>query len=106
MSGVTRVSDTRMRLSEEALKEYIFSKSPMVYPMLAKQMNVQGNVVMQLVITMEGKVKEVKVLSGPPQLQGTAVDSVRNWRFLPYLDNGHPMEVESQVSIAFKLSGR
>ena len=106
VSGVTRVSDTRMRLSEEALKEYIFSKSPMVYPMLAKQMNVQGNVVMQLVITMEGKVKEVKVLSGPPQLQGTAVDSVRNWRFLPYLDNGHPMEVESQVSIAFKLNGR
>jgi len=106
VSGITRVSDNRMRLSEEALKEYIFSKSPMVYPQLAKQMNVQGNVVMQLVISMEGKVKEVKVVSGAPQLQGTAVDSVRNWRFLPYLDNGRPMEVESQVSIAFKLGGR
>ena len=106
VSGITRVSDTRMRLSEEALKEYIFSKSPMVYPQLAKQMNVQGNVVMQLVITMEGKVKDVKVVSGAPQLQGTAVDSVRNWRFLPYLDNGRPMEVESQVTIGFKLSGR
>jgi protein TonB len=106
VSGITRVSDTRMRLSEEALKEYIFSKSPMVYPQLAKQMNVQGSVVMQVVITMEGHVKEVKVLSGPPQLQGTAVDSVRNWRFLPYLDNGRPMEVESQVAIAFRLGGR
>jgi TonB family protein len=106
VSGVTRVSDTRMRLSEEALKEYIFSKSPMVYPQLAKQMGLQGSVVMQVVITMEGHVKEVKVVSGAPQLQGTAVDSVRNWRFLPYLDNGRPMEVESQVSIAFKLSGR
>jgi len=106
VSGITRVSDTRMRLSEEALKEYIFSKSPMVYPQLAKQMNVQGNVVMQVVITMEGKVKEVKVVSGAPQLQGTAVDSLRNWRFLPYLDNGRPMEVESQVTIGFKLSGR
>jgi TonB family protein len=106
VSGVTKVSDTRMRLSEEALKEYIFSKSPMSYPQLAKQMNVQGSVVMQVVITMEGRVKEVKVLSGAPQLQATAVDSVRNWRFLPYLDNGRPMEVESQVSIAFKLGGR
>lgn len=106
VSGVTRVSDTRMRLSEAALKEYIFSKSPMSYPQLAKQMGVQGNVVMQVVITMEGKVKDVKVLSGAPQLQGTAVDSLRNWRFLPYLDNGRPMEVESQVSIAFKLGGR
>jgi TonB family protein len=106
VSGITRVSDTRMRLSEEALKEYIFSKSPMVYPQLAKQMNVQGSVVMQIVISMEGKVKEVKVLSGAPQLQGTAVDSLRNWRFLPYLDNGRPMEVESQVTIGFKLSGR
>ena len=95
-----------MRLSEEALKEYIFSKSPMSYPQLAKQMNVQGSVVMQIVISMEGKVKEVKVISGAPQLQGTAVDSLRNWRFLPYLDNGRPMEVESQVSIAFKLGGR
>jgi protein TonB len=106
VSGITRVSDNRMRLSEEVLKEYIFSKSPMVYPQLAKQMNVQGSVVMQVVISMEGKVKEVKVVSGAPQLQGTAVDSVRNWRFLPYLDNGRPMEVESQVSIAFKLGGR
>ena len=106
VSGVTRVSDTRMRLTEEALKEYIFSKSPMVYPQLAKQMNVQGSVVMQVVISMDGKVKDVKVVSGAPQLQGTAVDSVRNWRFLPYLDNGRPMEVESQVSIAFRLGGR
>ena len=106
VSGVSKISDTRMRLSEEALKEYIFSKSPMVYPQLAKQMNVQGSVVMQVVITMEGHVREVKVLSGPPQLQGTAVDSVRNWRFLPYLDNGRPMEVESQVAIAFRLGGR
>jgi TonB family protein len=105
VSGVSKVSDTRMRLSEEALKDYIFSKSPMVYPQLAKQMNVQGSVVMQVVITMEGKVKEVKVISGAPQLQGTAVDSVRNWRFLPYLDNGRPMEVESQVSVAFRLGG-
>jgi TonB family protein len=105
VSGITKVSDTRMRLSEEALKDYIFSKSPMVYPQLAKQMNVQGSVVMQVVITMEGKVKEVKVISGAPQLQGTAVDSVRNWRFLPYLDNGRPMEVESQVSVAFRLGG-
>ncbi len=106
VSGITKVSDTRMRLSEEALKEYIFSKSPMSYPQLAKQMNVQGSVVMQIVISMEGKVKEVKVVSGAPQLQGTAVDSIRNWRFLPYLDNGRPMEVESQVSIAFRLGGR
>ena len=106
VSGITRISDNRMRLSEEALKEYIFSKSPMVYPQLAKQMNVQGSVVIQVVISMEGKVKDVKVISGAPQLQGTAADSVRNWRFLPYLDNGRPMEVESQVSIAFKLSGR
>jgi TonB family protein len=103
VSGITRISDTRMRLSEEALKEYIFSKSPMVYPMLAKQMNVQGSVVMQVVISMEGRVKDVKVISGAPQLQGTAVDSVRNWRFLPYLDNGRPMEMESQVTIGFKL---
>jgi protein TonB len=106
ISGITKISDTRMRLSEEALKEYIFSKSPMVYPQLAKQMNVQGSVVMQVVISMEGRVKDVKVISGAPQLQGTAVDSIRNWRFLPYLDNGRPMEVESQVSIAFKLGGR
>jgi protein TonB len=63
-------------------------------------------VVVQVVICLDGKVKDVKVVSGAPQLQGTAVDSVRNWRFLPYLDNGRPMEVESQVSIAFKLGGR
>jgi len=93
VSGITRVSDNRMRLSEEALKEYISASHPWSIRSFSKQMNVQGNVVMQLVISMEGKVKEVKVTSGAPQLQGTAVDSCRNGA-LPALprQRGRPME--------------
>ena len=103
VSGVTKLSDERVRLSEGALADYIFSKSGLNYPAQAKAQNIEGKVVIGVLITMDGHVKSVKLLSGPPQLGGAAMDSVHNWRFIPYLDNGHPMEVESQVSINFTL---
>lgn len=103
VSGVTKLSEGRVRLSEGVLTDYIFSRSGLSYPQQAKDQNIEGKVVIGVVITMDGHVKTVKLVSGPPQLAGAAMDSVRNWRFIPYLDNGHPMEVESQVSINFTL---
>jgi protein TonB len=50
-------------------------------------------------------VKELKVVSGPDQLQQAALDAVKNWRYRPYLLNGQPVEVRTIVNIIFTIGG-
>jgi protein TonB len=45
----------------------------------------------------------VKVLSGDPQLSHAAVDAVKQWKYKPYLLNGEPVEIQTQVTVNFKL---
>ncbi len=73
------------------------------YPAIAKEQKIEGTVVLQVAISTEGVVEEVTPVSGPPALRDAAVEAVKTWRYKPYLLNGNPVEVESQVNVAFKL---
>jgi protein TonB len=64
---------------------------------------VQGTVVVTAMIDKEGRIVGVRVLSGPAMLQGAAVDAVREARYRPYLLNGEATEVETTVSVNFRL---
>jgi protein TonB len=75
------------------------------YPTLAKQARVEGKVVLQAVITREGAIDNLQVVSGHPMLVRAAIDAVRQWRYRPYLLNGEPVEVKTQVIVNFILSG-
>lgn len=75
------------------------------YPSLARQVRVQGQVVLRAVISREGAIENLQVLSGHPMLVKAAVDAVRQWRYRPYLLNGEPVEVETEVKVNFILSG-
>jgi periplasmic protein TonB len=75
------------------------------YPPLAKQVHVQGLVVLRAMISREGAIEELQVLSGHPMLVKAAVDAVRQWRYHPYVLNGEPVEVETEVKVNFILSG-
>ena len=50
-----------------------------------------------------GDIKGVKVLSGEPTLARSASDAVRQWKYRPYLLNGEPVEIETQITVNFKL---
>ncbi len=75
------------------------------YPAPARQVRVQGRVVLRAIISREGGIENLQVLSGHPMLVQAAVDAVRQWRYRPYVLNGEPVEVETQVTVNFILSG-
>jgi protein TonB len=76
-----------------------------VYPTIAKASGTQGTVVISAIISKTGRIESAHVVSGTVMLQGAALDAVRNARYHPYLLNGEPTEVETTISINFRLNG-
>jgi len=74
-----------------------------LYPLQAKTLRQQGTVVLQAFVAETGLVREVRVVSGPPILGQAAVDAVKQWRYKPFQLNGKPVEMETQVKVAFRL---
>lgn len=75
------------------------------YPEYARDAGIQGTVVLDAIITPDGKVESVKYLSGPPILVRAAEDAVRQWLFKPTLLNGQPVSVETIIKVIFTLAG-
>lgn len=73
------------------------------YPMIARLSHAEGTVVVQAVISKSGTIESARVVSGPAVLQAAALQAVRAARYRPYLLNGLPTEVETTVSINFRL---
>jgi len=93
----------RVRLApNDAAARVVHYVSP-VYPELAKQARVQGSVVLQAFIGRDGSVTDLKLISGHPLLTQPALDAVRQWMYKPYLLNGEPVAVETQVTVNFTL---
>jgi TonB family protein len=74
------------------------------YPLLAKQMKVQGAVVLEALIGKEGEIQDIQVLSGPAILSAAAREAVKQWRFRPYLQSGRAMETEARITVNFTIS--
>jgi periplasmic protein TonB len=81
------------------------SGSDPVYPPIAKAARISGTVVLSATISKAGTIEGLKVMSGPPMLQNSALEAVRNWRYKPYILNGEPVEVETQINVVFNLGG-
>jgi protein TonB len=75
------------------------------YPALARMARVQGTVVIHAIVSKDGTIGHLQVISGPPLLVQAAIDAVRQWRYRPYFLNGEPVEVDTQVTVNFTLSG-
>jgi periplasmic protein TonB len=74
-----------------------------VYPQNALTMRIEGPVELTTTISKTGDITHVKVLKGDPQLTKAAVDAVRQWKYKPYLLNGEPVEIQTQITVNFKL---
>jgi TonB family protein len=73
------------------------------YPLSAKEQGIQGLVVLQAIITKEGRIRDLHVISGPEILQKPAMDAVKKWVYRPYLLNGEPVEVMTTINVIFTL---
>jgi len=74
------------------------------YPEVARQQNIQGSVILDVHIGADGAVQEVRVASGPPLLAQAASDAVKQWKFKPRLINGRPVEMQTRVTLNFRLA--
>ena len=83
---------------------YLIHRVEPIYPALAKIARVQGPVLLSAVISRQGTIENLQVLSGHPMLARAAMDAVQQWRYRPYVLNGEPVEVETQVTVNFVLS--
>jgi len=92
------------RISHMMEGNLIYKVQP-VYPPLARSARIQGAVVLRAIISRNGTIENLQTLSGHPMLVGAALDAVRQWRYRPYILNGDPVEVETQVTVNFSLSG-
>jgi len=75
------------------------------YPPLARTARIQGTVVLQALISKQGSIENLKVLTGPPMLVPAAIEAVKHWRYRPYVLNNEPVEVETQITVNFNLAG-
>ncbi|HEY6351008.1 MAG TPA: energy transducer TonB [Candidatus Angelobacter sp.] len=74
-----------------------------VYPQMAKIAHVQGDVVLQALISKQGTIENLRAISGHPILIQAAMDAVRAWRYKPWILNGEPVEVETTITVKFHM---
>jgi TonB family protein len=82
----------------------LISQAKPVYPPLAKQARISGTVNLAVIISADGNVTDIRVISGHPLLIPAALEAVKDWKYSPTLLNGEPVEVSTQVDINFTLS--
>jgi len=74
-----------------------------VYPPDAEQKHIEGTVRLHATIGVDGSIKDLQPLSGPPSLLPAALSAVREWRYNPTLLNGQPIETQEDISLVFRL---
>ena len=95
----------RVRVSSGVSQGLLIKRVQPNYPPLARQARIQGQVVLQAEISKEGAIQNLQLISGHPMLAPAAIEAVKQWRYKPYLLNGEPVAVDTQVVVNFTLSG-
>jgi protein TonB len=93
-----------LRVSHWAEGNLIYRVQPS-YPTLARQARIQGSVQLRAVISKNGTIGNLSILGGHAMLVASAIEAVKQWRYRPYLLNGEPIEVETEITVNFMLSG-
>ncbi len=96
-------SSERVRLSTDTTQVLTHPVEPN-YPLLAKEMKVQGSVVLQALIGKDGKIQDLRTVSGPTILSSAAREAVQQWRFKPYYQSGQAMETIARITVNFTIS--
>jgi TonB family protein len=94
----------RVSLPGEIAQSLLVTKIVPTYPPLARETRVQGEVVLDVDISKEGTIEGLRTLTGHPMLIPAAIDAVKQWRYKPYLLNGEPVPVQTQVTVNFSLT--
>ncbi len=94
----------KVRVSQGVSQGLLIKKVTPQYPPLARQARIQGKVVLQAVISKDGSIQNLQVVSGHPMLTSAALNAVKQWKYKPYILNGQPVEVETNITVDFTMS--
>lgn len=95
----------RVRISQGVTKGMLVHQVQPAYPPIAKAARIQGDVILTAVISKDGSIQDLQLVSGHPMLVPAAIEAVKQWRYRPYLLNGQPVEVETMITVIFSLTG-
>jgi TonB family protein len=98
-----RITPQRIRVPAEKQATKLTSKVGPVYPPLAKALHIQGVVRFAVIITKDGRVVNIQLMSGHPLLVPAAEDAIKQWQYTQTLVNGTPVEVATQIEVEFFL---
>ena len=104
-AGSARVSATRgsFVISSGVMAGHLLSAPEPQYPKLASLTHVEGQVMLQAVVSRDGSVGVARVLSGHRLLRGAAINAVRQWRYRPYFIHGHAVDIATIITVNFRL---
>ena len=92
-----------LNVSQGVSQGLIVKRVQPTYPSTALHMRMEGAVQLLATISKAGDITSVKILSGEPLLTHAAADAVKQWKYKPYLLNGEPVEIQTQITVNFKL---
>jgi protein TonB len=93
------------RVSSGVMAGAKISGADPTYPPIAKAAHVSGAVVLHAVISKQGTIDKLEVVSGPEMLRSNAMSAVKSWKYRPYLLNGEPTEVDTTITVNFNFGG-
>jgi len=95
---------TRIKQGGVVTAAALLSQTKPIYPTLARQAHIQGEVVLHAIIAKDGRVAQLEVVTGHPLLVKAALDAVRQWLYRPTLLNGEPVEVDTTITVTFVMA--
>jgi len=102
-TALPRATLGTLKISQGVSQGLLIKRVQPRYPQNALSMRVQGAVQLQATINKEGNISNLKVVSGDAVLAHAATEAVRQWRYKPYYLNGEPVDIETQITVNFKL---
>ena len=96
---------TRIHVSQQIMQRMVLDRGAFSYPKAAKEAKIQGTVVLKAIISKEGAVEQLQSVSGPDQLLDGSIEIVRRWKYRPFILDDQPVEVETTVTLNFKMAG-
>jgi protein TonB len=92
-----------LQLSARAAENILLYRTEPEYPEAARAQGIQGAVVLEVRIGGDGGVQEARLVSGPPLLADAAMAAVKEWRFRPRFSHGRRVEMQTTVTLNFRL---
>jgi len=103
LGAVASAQDAPKKISKSEALSAVASRAELPYPAIARQLRVQGVVELSVLVAENGSVAKVEILSGNAMLTVAAADSVKRWKFKPFIEDGKPIQVLAPITVEFKM---